>query len=357
MKKLLLLVFSFAVPFFLMNCSEGDLTVARKESRSVKIAIATFSGFDTIAQAARYRVSASDMNPLEGELWIEDSLIVGTVPEIPTGAGRLFEIWVYGYDSSLCYYGSAVADIRPSDTTYVNIQLTRPNGTAVIIGTIQNDTLSGSETISKPQTPYIIDVSYMKSYPPIPRIIFYTGGATSSLDHELSYRWFIEGDSGVVDTVFMTEDTLSKYLTYDFFNDGYYEISVQAVCSQHMNVTSPGSDPMCVTIKNGVLQDTSITVPPVITLIGPDTISVLKGNSFNDPGAKAYDAIDGDLSSTIVRRGHIDTDVAGIYSLIYYVMNSAGISSTASRTVFVYTFDRSAMTVYGNDFRSESAMN
>lgn len=63
---------------------------------------------------------------------------------------------------------------------------------------------------------------------------------------------------------------------------------------------------------------------PVITLQGESNMSLPLNGIFNDPGASASDAEDGDLSGQIQVVGAVDTATPGNYTLIYGVVDSAG---------------------------------
>jgi len=66
------------------------------------------------------------------------------------------------------------------------------------------------------------------------------------------------------------------------------------------------------------------TTPPVIVLIGASSINLLVGDTYNEQGATATDNIDGDLTSSIVIGGSVNTAVAGTYNITYDVSDSAG---------------------------------
>ncbi|KAL0024407.1 hypothetical protein WJX79_011128 [Trebouxia sp. C0005] len=80
----------------------------------------------------------------------------------------------------------------------------------------------------------------------------------------------------------------------------------------------------------------SDTTPPVITILGANPYTVTQGQAYSDPGATAYDAVDGVITS-IVTTGvsAIDTMVAGSYSVTYTAEDAAGNVATATRVVKV----------------------
>ena len=60
------------------------------------------------------------------------------------------------------------------------------------------------------------------------------------------------------------------------------------------------------------------TVAPVITLNGNNPMQVGFGTVFTDPGATASDGCAGDLTSSIVVTGSVDTNTVGFYALTYH---------------------------------------
>jgi uncharacterized protein (TIGR02145 family) len=78
------------------------------------------------------------------------------------------------------------------------------------------------------------------------------------------------------------------------------------------------------------------TEPPVITLLGENPIAINQGDTYTDPGVSATDNVDGHLtSSIIIDTSALDTSVPGTYTVTYSVTDSAGNTSTVTRTVNV----------------------
>lgn len=79
------------------------------------------------------------------------------------------------------------------------------------------------------------------------------------------------------------------------------------------------------------------TTPPVITLVGAETINLTVGETFTDPGATASDDTDGDISGSIMVGGDaVDTNTAGTYVITYNVRDAAGNAAPeVTRTVIV----------------------
>jgi uncharacterized repeat protein (TIGR01451 family) len=81
------------------------------------------------------------------------------------------------------------------------------------------------------------------------------------------------------------------------------------------------------------------TVAPVITLNGANPMQVGFGTVFTDPGATASDGCAGDLTSSIVVTGSVDTNTVGFYALTYTVSDPTGHSDTEVRTVEVLPYN------------------
>jgi poly(hydroxyalkanoate) depolymerase family esterase len=73
---------------------------------------------------------------------------------------------------------------------------------------------------------------------------------------------------------------------------------------------------------------------PIITLLGPNPLFMVRGQAFSDPGATAQDAQDGSLPVQ-ADCASVDINRAGSYTCTYRATDSAGNTSTATRTVTV----------------------
>lgn len=81
------------------------------------------------------------------------------------------------------------------------------------------------------------------------------------------------------------------------------------------------------------------TLAPVITLLGANPMQVGFGTVFTDPGATASDGCAGNLTSSIVVTGGVNTNVVGFYALTYTVSDPAGHTDTEIRTVEVLPYN------------------
>lgn len=81
-------------------------------------------------------------------------------------------------------------------------------------------------------------------------------------------------------------------------------------------------------------------IVPVITVIGSATVEIFQGQSYQEPGVTAFDDIDGDITSAIIKDvSTLDINTIGQYSIHYSVADQAGNQASASRTVKVIALD------------------
>ena len=76
-------------------------------------------------------------------------------------------------------------------------------------------------------------------------------------------------------------------------------------------------------------------VPPIVMLNGSEYITLLTGQTYQEPGYVAADNFDGNLTTKVTVSGKVNTKEAGVYTLKYAVTDSYGNETTASRIVTV----------------------
>lgn len=74
---------------------------------------------------------------------------------------------------------------------------------------------------------------------------------------------------------------------------------------------------------------------PAIALSGLADIEVEVGQVYSEPGFTVFDREDGDLTAALQVTGSVDTAVAGVYEVLYDVVDSQGNTSQAKRVVTV----------------------
>lgn len=74
---------------------------------------------------------------------------------------------------------------------------------------------------------------------------------------------------------------------------------------------------------------------PELELHGDATVVITLGQTFNDPGWVAYDALDGDLTEKVQVYRDYDINVPGTYTITYEVTDQAGNMTSVTRTLIV----------------------
>ena len=100
-------------------------------------------------------------------------------------------------------------------------------------------------------------------------------------------------------------------------------------------VTNSAGLLMTVTRLVEVADNPFDVIPPVITLLGGDTIRTLANETFKDPGATAFDNKDKDVTARITVGGEVDTKRLGFYKLTYRCCDNANNCAMKTRVVQV----------------------
>ncbi len=97
-----------------------------------------------------------------------------------------------------------------------------------------------------------------------------------------------------------------------------------------------GNDLDTITPSGSVETYTLDNTAPIISLQGASLIDVTLGDSYSDEGATALDNVDGNLTSSIVTSGAVNTAAPGTYTISYNVSDAVGNAATqVTRTVTV----------------------
>jgi hypothetical protein len=89
------------------------------------------------------------------------------------------------------------------------------------------------------------------------------------------------------------------------------------------------------------------TTKPVVTLNGPNPMTVECHSSFADPGAGASDTCAGDLTSVVIVTGTVNPNSPGTYSLTYSATDPSHNTGMATRTVNVVDTTAPVVTLKG----------
>lgn len=251
------------------------------------------SDFKAVARHAEVLVSASDMNLIRKDL-VVDTLagsISGSVVYIPVGAQRKFEVVVYTENKdSICYYGSAFADIDEGVTAPVTMTLSKYNGngtgSAVINGTISD--------VNVPPTVSIVSPKDADKFP--------EGSIVNIVANA------IDNDGTIAKVVFLLNDTTDLDMDP---TDGSYSVpipnlskgiyTVKCIAIDNSNDTGFSE-----TVMFAVVENVS-NIPPTVEIVSPKTGDKVLAGSTLDIEMTASDA-DGEVVTILLYHG--DTEIA-----------------------------------------------
>lgn len=91
------------------------------------------------------------------------------------------------------------------------------------------------------------------------------------------------------------------------------------------------------------------TFPPTLNILGKavDTIDVY--TSWIEPGYKAHDRVEGDLTFAVITQSTIDTARLGVYTVTYSITDSNGYTAKTIRTVVVADLSAPSIHLIGGD--------
>ena len=155
----------------------------------------------------------------------------------------------------------------------------------------------------------------------LPPVISLVGSSTINLE---------VGDT-FTDPGATASDNIDGDLTSSITSSGTVDTATEGTYTIYYNVSD--ADGNIASVSRTVIV--SLDLPPTITLTGSATISILVGDTYIENGCVATDALDGDLTSSIITSGTVDTSTVGTYTLVYSVSDSASNIVSTTRTVIV----------------------
>ncbi|MEY2923596.1 MAG: hypothetical protein RLZZ337_136 [Bacteroidota bacterium] len=84
--------------------------------------------------------------------------------------------------------------------------------------------------------------------------------------------------------------------------------------------------------------------PPMLTVNGSTDTTIEVGTTWNDLGATATDAKEGNLDDAIITSGAVNENMLGVYTITYSVQDNQGNAAQATRTVRVLDTEAPAIT-------------
>lgn len=127
-------------------------------------------------------------------------------------------------------------------------------------------------------------------------------------------------------------------LTYQWY-EGDQQMAAGATPTVKLSGDGPHTLTLVVRDPDGGSDSDSVTITvtdttaPVLTLNGSDPMTIEGGSLFTDPGARATDTCDGEVSVSV--SGSVNTAVVGTYTLTYTATDRAGNTARTTRTVNV----------------------
>ena len=129
-----------------------------------------------------------------------------------------------------------------------------------------------------------------------------------------------------------------KEISYKFKAHGQPISGLSANTLYNFRVISTDKNGKTVISKNQTFKtERSVSdldkTPPMITLQGLSSMNITVGNQFVDPGATAIDDVDGDVK--VSKKGVVNGNKTGTYTITYSAKDKAGNSSSKKRVVKV----------------------
>jgi hypothetical protein len=100
---------------------------------------------------------------------------------------------------------------------------------------------------------------------------------------------------------------------------------------------------LCISLISCKKKDSAA---PVITINGDNPVFVPLNGTYTDPGATAYDAVDG--VEAVSTDGEVNTNLEGSYDISYQAYDATGNNANATRTVFVQNQAKAYMGIFSS---------
>jgi chitodextrinase len=256
-----------------------------------------------------------------------------TVSVTPTWTGQAYNegygVWIdYNKNGSFDDAGELVFSSAPSQTTPVSGSFTVPSG-ALTTSTRMRVTMSYNAT---PTSCLAFQYGEVEDYTiniangvadTIAPVITLNGASTINLNVGDTYN-----ELGAT-----ASDNIDGNITSSIVTTGTVNTNAVGTYIVNYNVSDAAGNPATQVSRTVNVTDGTA---PVITLNGASTINLNVGDTYTELGATANDNVDGDLTSSIVITGTVNTNAIGTYTVNYNVSDAAGNPATqVSRTVNV----------------------
>jgi len=123
------------------------------------------------------------------------------------------------------------------------------------------------------------------------------------------------------------------------------DVSSSVTCSGRVDTSRPGTYTLSYKAEDSSGNSATATrvvvvtdeTPPTITLVGDSEVRVPLGEKFDDPGARAIDNSDGEITSKIAVKSSLSLDnlAPGLYTILYTVQDKAGNKASIQRRILI----------------------
>lgn len=144
-------------------------------------------------------------------------------------------------------------------------------------------------------------------------------------------------------TLELNEEYKEPGYTSSYFNK---DLTKSVKVENNVDNTKIGEYSIIYTVKTKkCLKDNSVKrivkvvdkISPEITLEGKENITIYLNNEYKEPGYKAVDNYDGDITENVIITNNVDKTKIGEYKIIYKVSDSSNNVSEVERTIKVIT--------------------
>jgi len=142
------------------------------------------------------------------------------------------------------------------------------------------------------------------------------------------------------------EDNLDGDVTDRVIGAGFVDVGTPGTYTITFTATDRAGNVSDEAVREITVADTT---PPTIVLFGDNPVTLEFGTPYEDPGAVAFDAVDGDLTAQIVVETPEDLSGLGSYTFRYTVSDSAGNEAVALRVVNVVDTTPPVITILGEN--------
>lgn len=234
---------------------------------------------------------------------------------------------------------TAVALIATGFFVFSNVASAAP-----VAGTLTYTTAQmGTHTIATPDENGVYDAGKARSTDSLEELRVIVTGFTGTSTPQITSST-LNGMSGMVS--FQYTSSTQEWITHSAAGHPFNASPYQTGTNTLIATFSDGVESITLTLKVNVIPSNTL---PVITLSGSNTVNVYKGSSYTDAGATAVDAIDINLTSSIVPNNPVDINTVDIYTVTYNVTDSVGNPATqVSRTVNILAVSSSSQVLETN---------